>query len=142
MGVELAVVQAVGFCIQIGDNRQLFRDNIEISHDKDLYEIIMQDNYGNTDGDAHALITLKTDVELIMDLKVGLTPFSFLAHQNYPSTEIVRAGARRYFAVGCYHDLPAQMQEKKEVLLAVLPANLANVCPEKDFNKWLFSYYH
>lgn len=142
MGVELAVVQAIGFCIKIGEYGALLRENKEKSQDEDLYEIIMQDSYGNAAGDAHALIALKDNVELIMDLKVGMTPFSFLRDQHYPSTEIVRAGARRYFAVGCYHEVPEEYAKTKESLLAVLPPDLAKICQSEDFNKWLFSYYH
>ena len=80
---------------------------------------------------------------MLAQFKVGHTPFSFLENQVYPVTNQLRAGARRFFAVGCKapFDKTPLDHEKQATLLASLPADLRQVCETQDFNEWIYSFF-
>ena len=97
MGVDYMLVRAYGYCIPtvgLDDVLASIKDRADLT-------VFRQDMYGDLRGDSQVLLALSTEVHVLAQFKVGQTPFSFLENQVYPVTNQLRAGARRFFAVGC-----------------------------------------
>lgn len=147
MGVELKVFLATGVCLNIQESEKdekLWTFIKKLMDDEDkFYHIEFQDNYGNLDGEARFIIYETSKV--LMDKKVGFTPFNFIHNQIYnPSHDtLVYGGARKYFAIETsWKEQDERLVESKELLDKLGVPDEIRASMAKGYNEWIFSYYY